>query len=233
MKSKSKEPKKVKTDGLVPPDRGYGWVIVVSYAIANVRTKKNCLSIFFISKFWFSSAVEFLSYHVGTQIYFQKQAFWALSQESFNSLYLSLNICFSSQFVGIPTTSNIGLIFKDKFDEMKIPAADLTLIININSALSMALGLINGPLLRYFGYRKISVVAAILFSMGLMLTALTDSVLGIIITYGVITGCVHISITTHVFAYDINLCGYFSDWIWTEQFIILTGVKFILHESFE
>lgn len=135
--------------------------------------------------------------------------------------------------MGIPTTSNIGLIFKDKFDEMKIPAADLTLIININSALSMALGLINGPLLRYFGYRKISVVAAILFSMGLMLTALTDSVLGIIITYGVITGCVHISITTHVFAYDINLCGYFSDWIWTEQFIILTGVKFILHESFE
>lgn len=137
--------------------------------------------------------------------------------------------------MGIPTTSNIGLIFKDKFDEMKIPAADLTLIININSALSMALGLINGPLLRYFGYRKISVVAAVLFSIGLMLTALTDSVLGIIITYGVITGCVYISITaqTHVFAYDINLCGDFSDWIWIEQFIILIGVKFILHESVE
>lgn len=69
-----------------------------------------------------------------------------------------------------------------------MPAADLTLIININSALSMSLGLINGPLLRHFGYRKISVIAAILFSMGLMLTALTDSILGFIITYGVITG---------------------------------------------
>lgn len=75
---------------------------------------------------------------------------------------------------------------------MKMPAADLTLIININSALSMALGLINGPLLRYFGYRKISVVAAILFSVGLMLTALTDTVLGLIISYGVITGCVYL-----------------------------------------
>lgn len=71
---------------------------------------------------------------------------------------------------------------------MKMPAADLTLIINCNSALSMGLGLINGPLLRYFGYRKISIVAAILFSIGLMLTALTDSVFGLIMSYGVITG---------------------------------------------
>lgn len=74
---------------------------------------------------------------------------------------------------------------------MKIPAADLTFIVNTNSALSMAIGLINGPLLRYFGYRKISIVAAILFSLGLMFTALTDSVFGIFITYGVITGCSH------------------------------------------
>lgn len=94
------------------------------------------------------------------------------------------------QFVGIPTTSNFGLIFKDKFERMNVPAADLTFIININSALSMAVGLINGPLLRYFGYRKISIVAALLFSIGLMLTALTDSILGIIITYGVITGSI-------------------------------------------
>lgn len=80
------------------------------------------------------------------------------------------------------------MIFKDKFDEMRVPAADVTLIININSALSMSLGLINGPLLRYFGYRKISIVAALLFSGGLMLTALTDSVLGLIISYSIITG---------------------------------------------
>lgn len=52
----------------------------------------------------------------------------------------------------------------------------------------MALGLINGPLLRHYGFRKISIVAALLFSIGLMLTALTDTVLGLIITYGVITG---------------------------------------------
>lgn len=85
---------------------------------------------------------------------------------------------------------------------MKIPAADLTLIININSALSMALGLINGPLLRNFGYRKISIIAAILFSSGLMLTALTDSVLGIIITYGVITG--YLNRPLYLSAYNVS-----------------------------
>lgn len=92
------------------------------------------------------------------------------------------------QFIGIPTTSNIGLIFKDKFDQLKMPASNLTLILNVNSTLSMALGLINGPLLRHFGYRKISIVAAILFASGLMLTALANSISTILLTYSVITG---------------------------------------------
>lgn len=78
---------------------------------------------------------------------------------------------------------------------MKMPAADMTLIININSTLSMAVGLLNGPLLRHFGYRKISVVAALLFSIGLMLTALTDSIFGFIINYGVITGKIKLDFT--------------------------------------
>lgn len=92
------------------------------------------------------------------------------------------------QFIGIPTTSNIGLIFKDKFDQLKLPAADLTLILNVNSTLSMAIGLINGPLLRHFGYRKISIIAAILFAGGLMLTAISNSIFSILLAYSVITG---------------------------------------------
>lgn len=69
-----------------------------------------------------------------------------------------------------------------------MPAADLTLIININSALSMSLGFFNGPLLRLFGYRKVSVVASLLFSFGLILTSMADTVFGFIFSYGVITG---------------------------------------------
>lgn len=69
-----------------------------------------------------------------------------------------------------------------------MPAADLTLIININSALSMSLGFFNGPLLRSFGYRKVSVVASLVFALGLIMTSMVDTVFGFIITYGVITG---------------------------------------------
>lgn len=69
-----------------------------------------------------------------------------------------------------------------------MPAADLTFIINTNSALSMSLGFFNGPLLRTFGYRKISVVASILFSLGLILTSMVNTVFGFVITYGLITG---------------------------------------------
>lgn len=79
-----------------------------------------------------------------------------------------------------------------------MPAADLTLIININSALSMSLGFINGPLLRRFGYRSISVIAAVLFSLGLILTAMVDSVIGFIITYGVITGNLLYTLGGHI-----------------------------------
>lgn len=80
------------------------------------------------------------------------------------------------------------MIFKDKFDQLKLPAADLTLILNVNSTLSMAIGLINGPLLRQFGYRKISIIAAILFAGGLMLTAVSNSIFSILLAYSVITG---------------------------------------------
>lgn len=69
-----------------------------------------------------------------------------------------------------------------------MPAADLTFIINLNAAFSMSLGFLNGPLLRTFGYRTISIVAAVFFTVGLTLTAYARSVVDFIITYGLITG---------------------------------------------
>lgn len=39
--SRLKVPKLQKTDELVPPDGQYGWIIVISYAIANVKTNNK------------------------------------------------------------------------------------------------------------------------------------------------------------------------------------------------
>lgn len=96
------------------------------------------------------------------------------------------------QLIVIPTTTSFGLLFKDKFEKMNAPAADLTLIININSAFAMSLGFINGPLLRSYGYRKISVIGGAFFAIGMMLTATADSIFDFIITYGLITGTIKI-----------------------------------------
>lgn len=92
------------------------------------------------------------------------------------------------QIVIAPSITNFGLIFKDKFSDMKMPAADITMIMNINSAFGMSMGLINGPLLRNFGFRKVGVMAGILFSVGMMATAFANSFGTFVLTYGIIAG---------------------------------------------
>lgn len=71
---------------------------------------------------------------------------------------------------------------------MEMPAADITMIMNINSAFGMSMGLINGPLLRNFGYRKVGIMAGILFSIGMMATSFANSFGAFVLTYGIITG---------------------------------------------
>lgn len=53
MKSKSqRKPKKSMNDlEMIPPDGKYGWVIVISYAIANVSEQRNYFYDLFFSKF--------------------------------------------------------------------------------------------------------------------------------------------------------------------------------------
>lgn len=90
----------------------------------------------------------------------------------------------------IPVLTSFGLIFKDKFQALNLTALDATLILNLNSALGMTLGLFNGALLKCFGYRKIAVIGGTLFSSGLIATSWANSFQHFIITYSIIT-CKH------------------------------------------
>lgn len=87
----------------------------------------------------------------------------------------------------VPVLTSFGLIFKDKFKELNMSALDSTLILNLNSALGMTLGLFNGALLKCFGYRKIAVLGGILFSSGLIATSYANSFQHFLITYSIIT----------------------------------------------
>lgn len=66
-------------------------------------------------------------------------------------------------------------------------ALDATLILNLNSALGMTLGLFNGALLKCFGYRKVAVLGGALFSSGLIATSWANSFRHFLITYSIIT----------------------------------------------
>ncbi|KAF2904364.1 hypothetical protein ILUMI_01822 [Ignelater luminosus] len=110
---------------LVPPDGGWGWVIMFAYALNNI--------------------------------------------------------------VFIPIMQSFGLIFKDTFAMMGLSATDGAIIITSNAAAAMIMGLVNGPLLNRFSYRKVSFAGAIIIVIGIISTAFATKFEHFVITYGVIT----------------------------------------------
>ncbi|XP_058055105.1 uncharacterized protein LOC131206540 [Anopheles bellator] len=86
----------------------------------------------------------------------------------------------------VPVLQSFGLIFRDTFREIGISATKASVIINLASAVGMALGLFNGPLLRKYGFRKLAVAGGTLFSAGLMLTSSAVNFAHFVITYSII-----------------------------------------------
>lgn len=87
----------------------------------------------------------------------------------------------------IPIIQNFGMIYGSAFKRFGISATQSTLIINVNQAFGMVLGMMNGPLLRKYGYRKMAVAGSLLYSSGVILTSFGSSLIHFIITYGMIT----------------------------------------------
>ncbi|XP_076675733.1 uncharacterized protein LOC143372940 isoform X2 [Andrena cerasifolii] len=89
---------------------------------------------------------------------------------------------------GMATVSllqGFGLIFKDTFPLYGFNATEGTIIINTNIAFGMILGLINGPLLRIFGYRKMAIVGSLLYTIGVTMTAFARTFPLMMLSYGI------------------------------------------------
>lgn len=78
------------------------------------------------------------------------------------------------------------MVFKDSFTALGMTATDTSVIINVNFAFGMILGLINAPLLKKFGYRKIAMIGSIMYTTGIILTAFANSFYPIIVSYGIL-----------------------------------------------
>ncbi|KYQ56362.1 Monocarboxylate transporter 9 [Trachymyrmex zeteki] len=86
----------------------------------------------------------------------------------------------------IPIVQGFGLIFKESFAALNLTATDTSIIINVNLAFGMVLGLINGPLLKIYGYRKVAMVGSIIYAVGVTLTAFANTFTLIMICYGIL-----------------------------------------------
>lgn len=86
----------------------------------------------------------------------------------------------------LPIIQGFGLLFRDRCADLGMTGIEISIIITVNSAFGMGLGLINGPLLRRFGCRRIAIAGAVFHTVGLMLSAWANSFTLFIITYGIL-----------------------------------------------
>lgn len=91
--------------------------------------------------------------------------------------------------------SAFTLMFKDRFNEINLSATDVSLIININAGIGVGIGFAIGPLLKILGYRKMSFVGGGFLSLGLILTSWARSFTHLLITYGIMTGKLTLSLS--------------------------------------
>ncbi|XP_064214720.1 monocarboxylate transporter 14 isoform X2 [Tribolium castaneum] len=89
---------------------------------------------------------------------------------------------------------------------MGLSATQGSLIINLNAAFGMIMGLFNGLLLKVFGYRKIAMTASLLTTLGIIMTAYSSTFTHFMISYGLITS---LGMGMNMSAYSLALNSYF------------------------
>ncbi|XP_026828950.1 monocarboxylate transporter 9-like isoform X2 [Ooceraea biroi] len=107
----------------------------------------------------------------------------------------------------IPIIQGFGLVFKDMFVTLNLTATDTAIIINVNLAFGMILGLINGPLLKTFGYRKIAIAGSVMNALGITLTAFANSFTLLIICYGILAS---VGMAMSMAAFSLAVNSYFT-----------------------
>lgn len=79
------------------------------------------------------------------------------------------------------------MIYQDALTDIGLSATQESFIIDLNSGFAMMTGLLNGPLLNHFGYRKISFVGAVLMCTGVFSLYFATNMADYVILYGLVT----------------------------------------------
>ncbi|XP_017882765.1 monocarboxylate transporter 2-like, partial [Ceratina calcarata] len=100
-------------------------------------------------------------------------------------------VCLGSSLITLSLRSldpSFGLLFHDPLKEMKIDSTGATVIMGILDAIFNFSGLLVGPLLKKYSYRKVAFFGSLLSCTGLILTSTANSMIHIICTYSILGG---------------------------------------------
>ncbi|XP_076645767.1 spaetzle domain-containing protein 4 isoform X4 [Halictus rubicundus] len=88
----------------------------------------------------------------------------------------------------LPIQQCFGLIFSERFLALGITATQTSLILHLNGTITCSLGLISGPMMKRFSFRKVAFAGSLTIAVGICMTAFAVSVPSIIATYCIIVG---------------------------------------------
>ncbi|KAG7207314.1 hypothetical protein KM043_008981 [Ampulex compressa] len=88
----------------------------------------------------------------------------------------------------LPVQQCFGLIFAERFGLLGISATQTSLILHLNGTITCSLGLISGPMMKMFSFRKIAFLGGLTVAIGICATAFAVSLPSIILTYCLIVG---------------------------------------------
>lgn len=93
-----------------------------------------------------------------------------------------------TQFATRSIEPSFGLLFGDMLKNLDVGTTGAALIISTLDVMMNLSGLLVGPLLKEFSYRKVAIFGSLLCAFGLALTASAESMAHILVTYSVING---------------------------------------------
>ncbi|KYN13878.1 PREDICTED: uncharacterized protein LOC108766313 [Trachymyrmex cornetzi] len=88
----------------------------------------------------------------------------------------------------LPVQQCFGLIFAERFASLGITATQTSLILHLNGTITCSLGLISGPMMKRFAFRKVAYFGSLTVVLGICAAAFAVSLPTLIITYCVIIG---------------------------------------------
>ncbi|PBC27540.1 Monocarboxylate transporter [Apis cerana cerana] len=91
----------------------------------------------------------------------------------------------------LPIQQTFGLIFRERFFSLGITATQTSLIVHLNGTITCSLGLISGPMMKRFTFRKVAFLGGFIVIVGICAAAYAISLPSIIITYCIIVGIGH------------------------------------------